>query len=108
MKGILLGLLFGTEGIAMGFAAAFIGLQDKSSDFSFCSFFGNSNLFYKNVAQSTCKNQEPFHICMDSPLCAYIIFCIVAVIFLISFIISALRYKFRRRDPDPYTPPWNL
>ena len=49
MKGILLGLLFGTEGIATGFAAVFIALQDCAPQLGFCSFFGNTNFFWDNA-----------------------------------------------------------
>ena len=110
MKGLLLGLLFGTEGIATGFASAFIGLQDLAPKFSFCSFFGNSNFFYNNIATyKGCIDRildEGDSGCLDSPIFSYIAFLVIAIISVIGFIIAAVYYKLRRRDPEPYIPFW--
>jgi len=109
MKGILLGLLFGTEGIATGFAAVFIALQDCAPQLGFCSFFGNTNFFWDNATSSECiqrSNLSLAYQCHDSPLCSYIVFLIVALLSFAGFIVSSVRYKFRKRDPDPYIHPW--
>lgn len=101
MKGILLGLLFGTEGIATGFASILIWLQDAFPNYSFFSFFANSNTYYKYVDEETCTDGSIFGSCADSPLFAYIVFLLVTLLSVTFFTISALRYKLRRRDPDP-------
>jgi len=109
MKGILLGLLFGTEGIATGFAAVFIALQDSAPQLGFCSYFGNTNFFWDNATSSQCiqrSNKSFFYQCHDSPLCSYIVFLIVALLSFAGFIVSSVRYKLRKRDPDPYIHPW--
>ena len=110
MKGILLGLLFGTEGITTGFASVFIALQGTaSSQLGFCSFFGNTNLFWERAAREECIQRSTEFIvyqCHDSPLCSYIVFLVVALLSFAGFMVSSVRYKFRKRDPDPYLHPW--
>ena len=111
MKGTLLGLLFGTEGIATGFASAFIALQDLAPEFSFFSFFGNSNFFYNDIPKYKDCIDELQHesgngVCHDSPLFSYIAFLVIAVISVIGFIVAAVCYKFRKRDPEQYIPFW--
>ena len=114
MKGTLLGLLYGTEGIATGFASAIIGMQNLAPDFSVCSFFGNSNFFFNHVATNEggldclarLQHRSDNPVCVDSPLCSYIVFLVIAILSVIGFIVSAVYYKFRRRDPDPYIPFW--
>lgn len=111
MKSFLLGLLFGTEGIAMGFASLFIGLQNTATDDSFFSFFGNTNYFYRDVTSHPCttklQNGRIANQCLDSPLFSYIILLGITLVSVSMFVVNSLRYKFRRRDADPYVHPWN-
>ena len=102
MKGILLGLLFGTEGIAMGCAALIIYLQGKATEFSFSSFFGNSNHYVQDFLLR-CFHAEHSR-CEDGPQFAYILVGLFVFFSVIFFCVAAIRYKFRKRDIDPYNP----
>ena len=101
MKGLLLGLLFGTEGVAMGVAAFFIYLQGQAKEFSFFSFFGNSDRYVQDLIE--CLNDK-HESCTDSPLFSYILVSIIVILSVIFFYYAALKYQFRKRDPDPYNP----
>ena len=107
MKGLLLGLYFATAGVSTMLSAILFLILGSLPMASFCSFFANTSTFYKEVLRpvtdSQCTGDTP---CMDSALCAYIIFTIVAVVSTVTFAIAAVKYKFRKRDPDPVFPFW--
>ena len=101
MKGLLLGLLFGTEGVAMGVAAFLIFLQGQAKKFSFFSFFGNSDHYVKELIECVSDRRK---YCTDSPLFSYILVSIIVVLSVVFFCWAAFKYQFRKRDPDPYNP----
>lgn len=102
MKGILLGLLFGTEGIAMGCSAFVIYLQGKAEKFNYFSFFGNSNHYVQDFLYR-CLHGKHYR-CEDGPQFAYILVGLFVFFSVIFFCVAAIRYKFRKRDMDPYNP----
>ena len=111
MKGLLIGLLFASEGISMGLSALVtLTLSEASPQNHFCSFFGNKRMYYKEVLDtwSPCraKLQDSIFGCVDGILFAYMILGGIAVMSAVVFAVAALRYKPRRRDSDPYMPLW--
>lgn len=119
MKGLLLGLFFATEGVSMVLSSFLMLILGKLPKMSFCSYFANTRSFYydlvtsgsrclENSTQSTLANSTPLHEsdCMDTAICAYIIFTVVALLSAVMFMVAATRYKFRKRDPDPVFPFW--
>ena len=118
MKGILLGLFFGMEGVSMGLTGLFIFILGRLPSASFCSFFANTNLFYHGSTTSQLQIHEcllqvgDVHVlkndthCSDNALCAYIVLVIVSLLSAIVFFVTAFRYKLRKRELDPYLPIW--
>jgi preprotein translocase subunit SecY len=111
MKGVLIGMLFASEGIAMGISALITLIVAKGAPASnFAAFFGNTRDFYKEVlnANSSCRERlkESLFACTDGTLSVYLIFAVIAVIFTVLFGVGACMYKNRRRDADPYLPIW--
>ena len=121
MKGLLLGLFFATEGVSMMLSSLVILILGNLRKLSFCSYFGNTNHVYhemltnsicfgnathSTVTNSTSLTSQQEGSCIDSAICAYIIFMMVALLSIIVFIVAACRYKLRKRDPDPVFPFW--
>lgn len=111
MKGMLIGLLFASEGISMGLSALVtLTLSKASPQNHFCSFFGNKRTFYKEVLDvgSSCraKLKDSLFGCVDGILFAYIILAGIAATSAVVFAVAAIRYKRRRRDSDPYMLLW--
>ena len=110
MKGMLIGILFAAEGIAMGISALVIIMVSFIPPFHFCSFFGNTREFFSQVLNvaSECrkKHSDSFFGCTDGVLFVYVLFAIIAVISVAVFAVSAYKYKHRQRDRDPYLPIW--
>ena len=117
MKGLLLGLFFAMAGVSMMLSSTIMLVLGQLPKMSFCSYFGNTNNFCHELfssekcfgnrtlsQQSTTLHHEGR--CMDSAICAYIIFTIVALLSTFMFMIAACRYKLRKRDPDPVFPFW--
>ena len=112
MKGLLIGMLFASEGIAVGLSSLVTLIIAKGAPvFHFCSFFGNTRGFYKQVLNAASKCTERLHqgfrySCTDGILFVYLILAVVAVVSAILFGVGACMYKPRRRDQDPYMPIW--
>lgn len=104
MKGLLLGMLFLTSGLAMGLSAAFIYLQSFAHQLHFASFFGNSNEYIKDIFQCLRKKHEFLHDCTDGPLFSYILLAVVVLFSVAVFVSATVKYKFRKRDVEPYNP----
>ena len=108
MKGVLLGMLFLTEGIAMGFAAFIIFLQGKSPHFHFTSFFGNSNNYVTDILSNCLLTRKPFDEgelkCVDGPLFSYVLLAVVVILAIVVFTGASIKYSFRKRDIEPYNP----
>ena len=106
MKGVLLGMLFLTEGIAMGFAAFIIFLQGQSHPFHFTSFFGNSNNYVIDILRNCLL--KPHHDgelkCVDGPMFSYVLLAVVVILAIVVFTGAAIKYSFRKRDIEPYNP----
>lgn len=101
MKGLLLGMLFLTSGLAMGLSSLFIYLQTFADQFDFTSFFGNSNTYVKDIF--TCLHDKHRH-CMDGPLFCFILLAVVVLFSAAVFVMATLKYTFRKRDVEPYNP----
>ena len=99
MKGLLLGMLFLTSGLAMGLSAVFIYLQSFADPFNFISFFGNSNTYVEDIFK--CLINDKKH-CMDGPLFCFILLAVVVLFSAAIFVKATLKYTFRRRDVEPY------
>ncbi len=110
MKGMLIGMLFASEGISMGLSALVTLALSRAPPYHFCSFFGNERSFYMEVLNfgSNCRAELKDSIfgCADGILFAYIILAGIAVTSAVVFGVAAVRYKRRRRDQDPYMPLW--
>ena len=106
MKGLLLGCMFGTEGLSMGIAGVLVLLHNLAPKYSVYAYFANANNYYKKITHSPCIDRPPGHECMDSAMSTFVVFALVATLSIIFFVIVALRYKYRRRDLDPYLPIW--
>lgn len=104
MKGLLLGLLFLTNGLAMGLASALIFFQSFAPQFEFTSFFGNSKVYFKDVFKCLIEHRDNVHQCVDSPLFSYIFLAVVVLFSAAVFMRAACKYKFRKRDLEPYNP----
>lgn len=111
MKGLLIGMLFASEGIAMGLSAIVtVIISFSAHNYSFFSFFANNVEFYIEVldAASNCTKaikESPFG-CNDGILFVYALLIVVSILSAIFFGIAAMRYKYRRRDQDPYMLLW--
>ena len=103
MKGLLLGMLFLTTGMAMGFSALIIYLQKYAHRFHFLSYFGNSKFYVKDILECAAQPHETEK-CWDGPLFSYIILAVTVVLSGIVFMIAAVKYTFRRRDIEPFDP----
>ena len=103
MKGLLLGMLFLTSGLAMGFSALAIYLQGFAEQFHFLAYFGNSKSYVKDILKciSDHHNKSP---CVDGPLFAYIILAIAVVLSCTVFVMAAFKYTLRKRDIEPFDP----
>ena len=53
MKGLLIGMLFASEGIAMGLSAIITFILSFSPNYQFFAFFANTPDFYKEVLNGT-------------------------------------------------------
>ena len=121
MKGLLLGLFFATAGVSTLLSSILMLVLGQLHPMSFCSYFANTNKFYEEVLNGNqCMGNETLNslaggattslvgnaACMDSAICAYIIFTMIALISTVMFAIAAARYKFRKRDPNPEFPFW--
>ncbi len=112
MKGILIGMLFASEGLSLGLSSLVLTLIKQVPQYNFFAFFGNSETFYDQVFNitSTCRlnlyKSDFIHACSDGVIFGYSIFAVIAVISAIVFVIAAVNYKKRRRDHDPYMPIW--
>ena len=102
MKGLLLGMLFFTSGMAMGFSSLLIYLQSQAPKFEFTSYFGNANVTVKHTLNCLSKK----HDCMDGPLFSYIILAIAVLVSGAVFIRAAYKYIPRRRGIEPYYNPY--
>lgn len=111
MKGMLIGMLFASEGLALGLnALATVLISKLVPPYHFCSFFGNTLKFYLAALNpaSTCRKalRESMFGCVDGILFAYLILAVIAIISAVLFGVAAVTYKRRRRDKDPYMPIW--
>ena len=110
MKGMLIGLLFASEGIALGLSAFVTLILSRAPAYHFCSFFGNTRTFYREVLElgSSCRSKLTASMfgCVDGVLFAYMVLAGIAVVSAVVFGVAAVRYKRRRRDQDPYMPIW--
>ena len=105
MKGVLLGMLFLTEGIAMGFAAFIIFLQGQAPPFHFTSFFGNSNNYVIDILSNCLLTLDEGELkCVDGPLFSYVLLAVVVILAIVVFTGAAIKYSFRKRDIEPYNP----
>ena len=107
-KGLLIGMLFASEGMAMGLSAILTLVVSKLTPTGhFCSFFGNARDFYLKVLDksSECWQGSTF-VCSDGVLFVYLVLALIAIIFAVLFCVGAILYKHRRRDQDPYMPIW--
>ena len=103
MKGLLLGMLYLTNGIAMGCAALLIYLQSFAEHFNFLSFFGNANNYVRDILNCVYKKKHVER-CVDSPLFSYILLAVAVALSVAVFMRAAIKYTFRKRDIDPYNP----
>lgn len=113
MKGLLIGMLFASEGVAIGLSAvATLIISKFAPAYHFCAFFGNTRSFYSQVLDigSSCKEKlhDSVFGCTDGVLFWYLILAVFAVVSAVLFGVGAHRYKLRRRDQDPYMPIWLL
>lgn len=99
MKGLLLGMLFLTTGLAMGFSALIIYLQKFADNFHFTSYFGNSKSYVKDILKCAADKE-----CWDGPIFSYVILTGAVVLSGAAFVIAAVKYTFRRRDIEPFDP----
>lgn len=108
MKGMLIGMLFASEGIAMGVLGFITFVISRVPMYHFCSFFGNSRGFYSHVLDGSCKAElgKAVFGCTDGIMFSYIILALISIVSAIMFAMGATLYKKRRRDLDPYMPVW--
>lgn len=108
MKGMLIGMLFASEGIAMGVSGLVTLVISRVPMYHFCSFFGNSRRFYAHVLDGGCKAElkEATFGCTDGILFSYIVLALISIASAVMFAVGAVAYKKRRRDLDPYMPVW--
>ena len=103
MKGLLLGMLFFTSGMAMGFSSLLIFLQGgKKKQFEFTSYFGNSYKVQESLNCLSSKGRE----CVDGPLFSYIVLAVAVLVSFIVFILAAYKYTPRRRGIEPHYNPY--
>lgn len=100
MKGLLLGMLFFTNGMAMGFSSLLIYLQNSAPEFHFPSYFGNSKANVMDNLDCLSKG----HNCVNGPLFSYVILAVTVLLSGVVFIIAAYKYTLRRRDVEPFNP----
>ena len=108
MKGMLIGMLFASEGIAMGVSGLVTFIISRVPKYHFCSFFGNSRSFYSHILDGSCREELGGSLfgCTDGVLFSYIILALISIASAIMFAVGATSYKKRRRDQDPYMPVW--
>ena len=113
VKGLLIGMLFASEGIAMGLSALVTLIVSKCAPPThFTSFFGNTHDFSSlalNIS-SPCRQhlQHSTFGCADGVLFSYLVLAVIAIVSAVLFGVGAVSYKHRRRDQDPYMPIWFL
>lgn len=113
MKGIFIGLLFGAEGIAMGLSSiATAIITEAVPHFHPLAFFSNTRYFYREAlnSTSTCRQEKmsSLHFCSDTIIFPYSVLTLIATVSAVVFIVAAAKYKYRRRNSDPYMPIWLL
>ena len=102
MKGLLLGMLFFTSGMAMGFSSLLIFLQGMANTFEFTSYFGNSYNMQESLNCLSSMGRE----CVDGPLFSYIVLAVAVLVSFIVFILAAYKYTPRRRGIEPHYNPY--
>ena len=102
MKGLLLGMLFFTSGMAMGFSSLLIYLQNSADhdQFEFPSYFGNSKANVMDNLDCLSGGRN----CVNGPLFSYVILAVTVLLSGVVFIIAAYKYTLRRRDIEPFNP----
>ena len=90
----------------MGIAGILVLLHNLAPKLSVYAYFGNANNYYKRITKSHCIDRAHGDECMDSAMSTFVVFALVATLSIIFFVIVALRYKYRKRDLDPYLPIW--
>ena len=103
MKGLLLGMLFFTSGMAMGFSSLLIFLQGMAKEFEPTSYFGNSQY---NVQESLNCLSSKGRECVDGLLFSYIVLAVAVLVSFIVFIRAAYKYTPRRRGMEPHYNPY--
>ena len=103
MKGLLLGMLFLTNGMGMGLSSLLIYLQSYAKQFNYLSYFGNSEFNVVDSLKCFTKSQSR-HGCVDGPLFSYLVLTAVVLVSGAVFLRAAYKYTLRRRGLEPFNP----